>query len=223
MHQRISKKIIIYLFFFIILVTVNNVNFLRFNLPQISNLEISGLNNSEKEKFKEDLNFLKNRNIISLNKDEVTKKIFSNKIVEDVFIFKKYPSDLKIFIKKTDFLAVTKKNNQDYYIGSNGNLILSKNILKNLPFVFGDVEAKEFLKLKSQIDKSKFEFDQIKNLFFFKSKRWNIETKNGLIIKLPLNQIDSSLNTLSKIMNEEQFKDKKLIDLRNNGKVIINE
>ena len=223
MHQRISKKIIIYLFFFIILVSVNNVNFLSFNLPQISNLEISGLDNFEKEKFREDLNFLKNRNIISLDKDEVSKKIFSNKIVEEVFIFKKYPSELKIFIKKTDFLAVTKKNNQDYYIGSNGNLILSKNILKNLPFVFGDVEAEDFLNLKSQIDKSKFEFDQVKNLFFFKSKRWNIETKNGLIIKLPLNQIDLSLNILSEIMNKEQFKDKKLIDLRNNGKVIINE
>ena len=40
---------------------------------------------------------------------------------------------------------------------------------------------------------------------------------------LPLNQIDLSLNILSKIMNEKQFQNKKLIDLRNNGKVIINE
>ena len=223
MHQRISKKIVIYLFLFIILVTVNNINFLNFNLPQISNLEISGLNDFEKEEFKDDFDFLKNKNIISLDKDEVLKKIFSNKIVEDAFIFKKYPSDLKISIKKTDFLAITKKDNQDYYIGSNGNLILLRNISENLPFVFGDIEVEEFLKLKLQIDKSKFEFDQIKNLFFFKSKRWNIETKDGLIIMLPLNQIDLSLNILSKIMNEKQFLNKKLIDLRNNGKVIINE
>ena len=223
MHQRISKKIVIYLFLFIILVTVNNINFLNFNLPQISNLEISGLNDFEKEEFKDDFDFLKNKNIISLDKDEVLKKIFSNKIVEDAFIFKKYPSDLKISIKKTDFLAITKKDNQDYYIGSNGNLILLRNISENLPFVFGDIEVEEFLKLKLQIDKSKFEFDQIKNLFFFKSKRWNIETKDGLIIMLPLNQIDLSLNILSKIMNEKQFQNKKLIDLRNNGKVIIND
>ena len=223
MHQRISKKIVIYLFLFIILVTVNNINFLNFNLPQISNLEISGLNDFEKKKFKSDFDFFKNKNILSLDKDEVLKKIFSNKIVEDVFIFKKYPSDLKIFIKKTDFLAITKKDNQNYYIGSNGNLILVNNISENLPFVFGDIEVEDLLNLKSQIDKSKFEFDQIKNLFFFKSKRWNIETKDGLIIMLPLNQIDLSLNILSKIMNEKQFQNKKLIDLRNNGKVIIND
>jgi len=77
--------------------------------------------------------------------------------------------------------------------------------------------------LKLHIDKSKFDFGQIKNLFFFKSKRWNIETKKGLIIKLPLNQIDLSLNILSKIVREEQFKNKKVIDLRNNGQIIMND
>ena len=223
MHQRISKKIIIYLFLFTILVTVNNINFLNFNLPQISNFAISGLNNFEKKEFEEDLDFLRNENIISIDKDEVSKKIYSNKIVEDLFVFKKYPSELKILIKKTNFLAITKKNNQNYYIGSNGNFILTKDILENLPFIFGDIEPEEFLMLKLHIDKSKFDFGQIKNLFFFKSKRWNIETKKGLIIKLPINQIDLSLNILSKIVREEQFKNKKVIDLRNNGQIIMND
>jgi len=223
MHQQISKKIIIYLFIFTTLVTVNNSNLLSFNLLQISKLDISGLNNFEKKKFKKDFDFLKNENIMSLNKDEISKKIFSNKIVEDLFIFKKYPSELKIFIKKTNYLAVTKKNNQDYYVGSNGNFILTKDVTENLPFIFGNVEPKDFLKLKSLIDKSKFDFNQIKNLFFFKSKRWNIETKEGLIIKLSLNQIDLSLNILSQIMNDDKFKNKKVIDLRNNGQIIIND
>ena len=223
MHQRISKKITIYLFFFIILVTINNINFLSFNFPQISNLDISGLNDFEKKEFKDDFDFLRNKNLLSIDKNEITKRIYSNKIVEDLFVFKKYPSELKILIKKTNFLAITKKNNQDYYIGSNGNFIQTKNNLKDIPFIFGDIEPQEFLKLKLYIDESKFDFDQIKNLFFFKSKRWNIETKEGLIIKLPLNQIDLSLNILSKIMKEEQFKNKKVIDLRNNGQIVMND
>lgn len=223
MRQRISKKIITYLFLFTMLVTVNNNNFLSFNLPTISKFNILGLNDFEKKEFEEHLDFLRDENILSINKDEVLNKIHANKIVEDLFIFKKYPSELKIFIKKTNFLAITKKNNQDFYIGSNGNFILTNDILENVPFIFGDVEPEEFLKLKLYIDKSKFDFNQIKNLFFFKSKRWNIETKQGLIIKLPLNQIDLSLDILSKIMNEEQFKNKKIIDLRNNGQIITND
>ena len=169
------------------------------------------------------IDFLRNKSIIAIDRDEVSKKIYSNKIVEDLYVFKKYPSELKILIKKTNFLAITKKNNQDYYIGSNGNFVPIKGIIKDLPFIFGNIEPEEFLKFKLYIDKSNFDFNQIKNLFFFKSKRWNIETKKGIIIKLPLNQIDLSLNILTKIMNDEQFKNKKIIDLRNNGQIIIND
>ena len=92
-----------------------------------------------------------------------------------------------------------------------------------MPFIFGDVKTEEFLKFKSHIDRSKFDFDQIENLSFFKSKRWNIETKNGIIVKLPLNDLDLSLETLSKIINEEQFKNVKVIDLRNYGTIITND
>ena len=97
-----------------------------------------------------------------------------------------YPSKLKIIIEKTNLLAITKKENFDYYLGSNGNLIKINDSKKKLPFIFGKTDTKEFLRLKMIIDKSNFDFDSIKNLYFFKSKRWDIELKDGLIIKLPL-------------------------------------
>ncbi len=223
MHRRISKKIIVYLFLFLILVTANNINFLNLNFLRIITLNVSGLNNFEKQKFIKDFDFLKKEDLLSLNKDVISKKIFANNSVEDLFIFKNYPSELDIFIKKTNFLAITKKNNQNYYIGSNGNLILTKKKLKNLPFIFGDVEPDDFLKLKNYIDNSQFNFDQIKNFYFFKSKRWDIKTKNGLTIKLPLNEVETSLNNLSKIITSEKFKNKKIIDLRQKDQVILND
>ena len=223
MHQRISKKIVVYLFLFLTLVTLNNINLSDFNFLKIITLNLTGLNNFEKKKFEEDLNFLKKEDLIFLDKDKISKKIFANKIVEDFSIFKNYPSELEIFIKKTKFLAITKKNNQDYYIGSNGNLIYTKNPLERLPFIFGNVEPDDFLKLKTHINNSEFNFDQIKNLYFFKSKRWDIETKDDLIIKLPLDQIEISLNNLSKIIISEEFKNKKIIDLRQKNQVILND
>ena len=79
------------------------------------------------------------------------------------------------------------------------------------------------MKLKTHINNSEFNFDQIKNLYFFKSKRWDIETKDDLIIKLPLDQIEISLNNLSKIIISEEFKNKKIIDLRQKNQVILND
>ena len=115
MHQQISKKIVIYLFLFILLVTINNTNFLKLNFLQINNLNISGLSSFEEEQFKKDFYFLKKKNLLFLNKIEISDKILENKVVEDLSIFKNYPSELKINIKKTNFLAITQKNNQSYY------------------------------------------------------------------------------------------------------------
>ena len=223
MPQQISKKIIIYLSFLLMLVTTNNINLLTLDFFKISNLNIVGLQYEEKEKFKESLNFLKNKNLKFLDKDEILKKIFLNKTVEDLSIFKNYPSDLKIIIKKTKFLATTKKANQNYYIGSNGKLILAENLENNLPFVFGDVDVANFLKLKNSILKTEFNYDQVKNLYYFKSKRWDIETKDGLIIKLPLNNVEKALKTLSKILISKKFVNIKVVDLRQKNQVILND
>ena len=46
-----------------------------------------------------------------------------------------------------------------------------------------------FFELKKIIDNSNFKFKEIKNLFFFPSGRWDIETHNGVLIKLPKNNI----------------------------------
>ena len=73
------------------------------------------------------------------------------------------------------------------------------------------------------IDKSNFDFDSIKNLYFFKSKRWDVELKDGLIIKLPLKRIDVSLEILAKILKDEEFKNSKTIDLRQKGQIIKND
>ena len=126
-------------------------------------------------------------------------------------------------LKKTKFLATTKKANQNYYIGSNGKLILAENLENNLPFVFGDVDVANFLKLKNSILKTEFNYDQVKNLYYFKSKRWDIETKDGLIIKLPLNNVEKALKTLSKILISKKFVNIKVVDLRQKNQVILND
>ena len=223
MHQRISKKIFIYLLIFFILVTVNNINVSKFDLFKIKNLKIFGLEKVENDKFYKNIEYLKNKNIFFLDKKEISDNINSNKIVDEFFVFKNYPSEIKVEIKKTKFIALTKKNQQNYFIGSNGNLIRSDNSENNLPFVFGKIDVKNFLKIKNIIDNSDFNFDEIKNFYYFKSKRWDLETNEGLVIKLPLKGIEPSLNILTNLYKKKEYKDMKIIDFRQNKQIIINE
>ena len=222
MHQQISKKIFIYLFIFLILGTYTNKELSKFGLPEIDSYKIVGLSEIQNNQILQDLSNLKNQNLFFIKKNKISKIINSHKIVEKFFVFKNYPSNLSIMIEKTNFLALTKKNGQNFYIGSNGNLILVKNEKNDLPIVFGNIEISEFLRFKKIIDNSNFNYGDIKNLYYFKSRRWDIKTKNDLIIKLPFKRLSVSFDILSKIYNNEKFKDLKVIDLRQENLVILN-
>lgn len=69
--------------------------------------------------------------------------------------------------------------------------------------------------------KLNFNYNQIKNLYYFKSKRWDIEIKNGLLIKIPRDLIDQSFETVIKIMNYSKHKNISMIDLRQKNQVIL--
>ena len=170
MPQRISKKILIYLFVFFTLVTINNTRISN-DFYKIKKFNISGLNKIETSKIYDDLIIFKNNNIFLFNKDKISEKIYSNNFVEKFKIFKLYPSTLNIEIEKTKFLAITKKNNKDYLIGTNGKLIEIKDTISNMPFIFGNINIQNFLKFKKTIDNSNFKFNEIENLYYFKSNR----------------------------------------------------
>ena len=222
MHHQINRKIFIYLIIFLFLGTFTNKKFLNFTSLKIDNYEIIGLKELKNDQIYNDLSYLKNENLFFLEKEKIIKIIETQKIVEKFSVFKKYPSNLQIKVEKTNFLALTKKNGQDFYIGSNGNLIKVSDYIFNLPFVFGNIEIKEFLKLKKIIDNSNFNYKNIRNLYYFKSRRWDIETKNGLIIKLPVKRLEDSFEKLLKLYEKEEFKNSTIIDLRQSNQIILN-
>jgi len=222
MHQQISKKILVYLFIFFSVGTFNNKKITEFDFTDINNFKIKGLTEFESNQLSQQLNFIKHSNIFFLDKKEILKILHSNKAFEKFSIFKNYPSNLIIDIKRTKFLALTKKDNSNYYIGSNGNLIKTKDIQTDIPFVFGEIAIEEFLKLKKIIDKSGFDYNDIKNLYYFKSKRWDIETNDNLIIKLPIENLETSFRILLQIYQEEEFSGFGIIDLRQNNQIILN-
>ena len=222
MHHRINKKILIYLFIFFSLGTDNKQEFSKLSLPKINYYEINGLSDLKNEQIYQELSKLQNQSLFFLKKEEVKEIINKHKIVEKFFVFKKYPSNLSITIEKTNFLALTKINGFNFYVGSNGNFIEAKSYDIDLPFLFGEIETIEFLKLKRIIDDTNFNYKDIKNLYYFKSKRWDIETKDDLIIKLPIDKLKSSFEILSKIYKNEKFKHLKIIDLRQKNLAILN-
>ena len=221
MHLLISKKILIYLLIFCFLVSINNISLMNLNFPKINKIEIIGLNLNEREKIESIINDANFKNIFYLDKQYLKKKIDTINIIEHFEIFKNYPSTLKIFIKETKILARTKKNGLNYFIGSNGKLILNDYSVSNIPFVFGDLDINEFLNFKNEVDKSNFDYKKIIKLYYFKSKRWDIETSEGYLIKLSRNYVKKDLNLFVRLSNEDKFKKQIVIDFRQKDQIIL--
>tara|TARA_B100001540_G_scaffold94945_1_gene85625 strand:+ start:93 stop:764 length:672 start_codon:yes stop_codon:yes gene_type:complete len=223
MHQRISKKIIIYLFLLSLLTTINNKSLSNFDLFNIKDLNILGINEEEKLFIEKKLSYIKNENILFLEKLNIQDQVETVKSVEKYSIFKIYPSKLEIDIKRAQFFAITKINEKNFYIGSNGKYIEIDDVSLKLPYIFGYIDINEFLKIKKKIDKSEFNYKKIKNFFFYKSSRFDIETYDGLTIRLPKSDLENKLDLLISLLNNEIFKEKKIIDLRQKNQVIVNE
>ena len=218
MQQRKSKKILIYFFLLLVVGSINNINLNGLKFQDINNINITGLDIKNKLiMFKEIENFNLN-NIFLVNKIDLKDEIESNPLVENYSIFKRYPSSLDINIEKTKFLAKINKNSQIFYIGSNGKFIKNNSSNNDLPFIFGNPEVFEFFKIKEIIDKSKISYTEIKNLYFFPSKRWDLELIDNTIIKLPNDNINLALNLAIEFLN-----DHKLIDARIKNQIILND
>ncbi len=220
MHQLISKKVIIYLCVFFLLATVNNSSIINIKFPIIEKIKISGFNLDQNDKLNDTIKNLKSKNIFFINQLEIKKIFYSNNVIEELSIFKNYPSTLIIDIKKTKFLALTKKDGEDYFIGKNGKLVKKNESISELPYIFGNLDINEFLEFKKNVDKSNFEFNQILNMYYFKSKRWDIETK-GYLIKLPRENISETLNLFVRLFKEKNFNEKRIIDFRQKDQIIL--
>ena len=223
MQQRKGKKIVFYLFLLILLGSIQNISFNKLEFDTIKKINVSGLSESSNKKVLKEIEKLNLGNIFFLNGNEINKIIESNTLVEGYNVFKKYPSTIDIKLKKTNFLAKINLNDQLFLIGSNGKLIDNFILDKDLPYIFGRPDIDEFLKFKKIIDRSKLSYENIKSIFYFQSRRWDIKLKNDVLIKLPKNNIKKSLDDAYFFLDEKNFNSIKIIDIRIENQIIINE
>jgi len=222
MLQQINKKIIFYISLVIILGTFNNKNLKNFDLPKINMVNIEGIEFNDNEYLKM-MNLIKLNNLLSIQKSQIKEILNSNNLIEEYDVFKKYPSSLEIKIEKTNFLASTTINGKNYLVGSNGKFINTKDNSQNLPFIFGNFEIRKFLEFKNIILQTDLKYNNIKNFYYFPSGRWDIEMISGVLIKLPITAIKESLNLSIDLLDELEFSNIKILDIRQKNQIIIND
>ena len=223
MHQRKGKKILIYFFLLFLVGSINNIEFNNLKFEAIKNINVLGLGQKDNKILFNDIKNLNLDNIFFLNGKEINNLINSNTLVENYEIFKRYPSTLDINIDKTEFLAKINYDQKILFIGSNGKL--SKDDVNNnsLPFIFGKPDIQEFLNFKKIVDSSKLSYQKIKNLYFYPSKRWDIELKNNIVIMLSSNYTKDTVNFALDFLQNKTSQNIEFIDVRIKNQIITND
>jgi len=223
MHQRKGKKIFFYFFLLILVGSINNFKFDSSEFIKIKTIKVSGLDKKNNKNISLRLVNLYFQNIFTINSYDLIKKIESNKLIEKYKITKIYPSTIDIKLKKTNFLAKLKKEEKIYVVGTNGKLLDNNQLNLEIPFIFGNPQVEQILELKKIIDKSEFSFSKIKNLYYFQSKRWDMELENNTIIKLPKENINEAINLIVKLMKNKNLEKVKVFDARIKNQIILND
>ena len=217
-----KKRIVIGLGLLILLTTITSqqkIVISKFNLKEI-NIENNIL--TKKKDIKKLLFPIYNKNLIFLENSEIKKALMQNSFIESFEIKKKYPNTLSIKIFEKKPIAILQYNKNKFYLSEKIELIKFENLsnYQNLPYVIGSKE--DFEIFYNSLNKINFPFDQIKKYTLYESKRWDLETVNNKLIRLPAKDYIKSIKNYLNLINNNDFKKYKLFDYRINNQLILN-
>ena len=222
-----TYKIVILLFTFIFLTTYTSKNLNIKNKEENNFFKIKKIEVTNNHRIKESivvkrLNHIYNKNIIFLTNKDILTYLLNLDYLKRIEVKKKYPDTIIINVYETEPIAIITIKNKKFIIDSKSNLISfnNNNSIKSLPNVFGEGADKEFVDFLFKLKKYNFLTQNIKNFYYFKIGRWDLELFDNKTIKLPFENVLDSINQAKVLIEREDFKKYSIIDLRLKGKVI---
>jgi len=216
-----KNQSIIALLLFLLLTTFvsqKKINFTHFNLEKIiieNNLLI-------KEKDIQKLfETVYGKNLIFLDNQEIEKALIQNSFIETFKIKKIYPNTLKIEIFEKKPIAVLLNKKKKFYLSEKIELIdfIELKNYQRLPYVFGNED--EFRIFYNNLKKINFPFHLIKKYTLYNSQRWDLETTNNKIIKLPPKDYIKNIDNYIKLIKKKEFQKYNVFDYRINNQLIL--
>ena len=216
-----NKKIAIAVALIILLTTYSSrekITISNFNLKKII-IENNYL--LKKKDLREMLSPIYEKNILFLNNTKIEKILIQNDFIRSFKLKKKYPDTIKIIIFEAKPIAVLQKEKNKFYLTEDINLIKYRNFknFQDLPYVFGSKE--QFKIFYNNLKKINFPLKLIRRYSLYESKRWDIETVDKKIIKLPSNNYIKSLENYLDLINKNEFLKYKVFDYRLNNQLIL--
>jgi len=196
----------------------NNSTFLKIEKIIISNNFLV-----KEEEIISKIKPLYNKNILLIKRKDIEESLENINFLKKIEVKKKYPHTLIVKIFETKPVGIMFKDKQEYLLDSSANLIEieNKNDFVGLPFIIGNGAENNIINFLDLLKMNKFPIKNIKNFSYFKIGRWDVELLDNRTIKFP-NNIDSKIiKKTNELLSRKDFQNYKIIDLRIDGKIIV--
>ncbi len=221
-------KIILLLVVLIFLSTFNPKEFDQISkkegtLFNIENIEIKNNSLIKKKEIELKLINIYKKNIFFITRSDIEEPLKETNFLEKIEVKKKYPNTIIVKIFETKPVAILFKNKIKYVLDSSSNLISFDDNFKHnkLPNIFGEKAENFFMNFLHQLQQNNFPDKQVKNFYYFQIGRWDLQFLNNKIIKFPYNNTEDAIIKSVELLKREDFKNYNTIDLRVDGKIIV--
>ena len=216
-----KKRSIIAFILFILLTTITSKQEIIISKFNIKEIKIENNLLLKTEDIIKSLKPIYNKNLVNLNYREIEEKLSKKTFIESFNIKKKYPNTLQIKIVEKKPIAILQNKKKKYFLSEKLDLIEFNNSKKyqNLPFILG--EEKKFKIFYNNLNEINFPLEIINKYTLYESNRWDIETINQKIIKLPVNNYVNSLKNYLNLRTKKNFENYKVFDYRIENQLIL--
>jgi len=196
----------------------NNSTFLKIEKIIISNNFLI-----KEEEIISKIRPLYNKNILLIKRKDIEESLKNINFLKKIEVKKKYPHTLIVKIFETKPVGILFKDKQEYLLDSSANLIEieDKNDFIGLPVIIGNGAENNIINFLDQLKTNKFPIKNIKNFSYFKIGRWDVELLDNRTVKFPYNIDSKIIKKTIELLNRKDFQNYKIIDLRIDGKIIV--
>lgn len=192
-----------------------------------TNIEINGVKMVNTRQLQKKIyNFcdLKNKNDLFI----LAKNLKDDPWIKNISIKRKLPDTLIINVEEYLPFAIWNAGRNNHLIDEDGKIISisekEKSKFLHLIVVAGEDSKNNIYSLFNMLSSNPSLFLRIKSALFIGKRRWNLELDNGIIIKMPEQDVLEAWKRLDKILSINGSEiGIKSIDLRNQDKVFLEE
>ena len=193
----------------------------------LTSYEINDLIRVDKSEVSEIISKYYGKSIFLVSLKGISNEISDLNWVKNVNLSNNFKSKINIEILEYKPIGLFFFNNKTYYFSKEGKIISqSKDNYEKFIIFSGKNSLNQAVKLLDSIKSiENSKLNNIEEAYYINNRRWNLKFSNQLLVLLSEKNIETSLNSYIKLidqLDESEILLIKSIDLRNHNKAIIN-